>query len=123
MAIVYLPTDEPPALSLHDAFLPVVVPPSSKTEGDNSVRRQAAEDDWDRLGVPAIRTLQVNGGKSPVIDSEIISDIKPLRAYELLSDIGDKHKKCSHHKPLTEKIKSVNTVTLYGFPSLPMLYH
>ena len=121
MAIVYLPTDEPTPLSLHDAFLPVIVPSSSTTKGNSSVRRQAAEDDWDRLGVPVIRTVQANGGKSPVIDGETISDMEPLHAYKLLSNIGNKAKKCNHHKPLTEKIKSVNTVTLYGIPSLPLL--
>jgi hypothetical protein len=117
LAIVYLPTAELPALSLHDAFLPVLIPSSAEMEGDDSVMRQAAEDDWDLLGVPANRTLQV-GGKSSVIDSEATSGIKPLRAYELLSSIGDETKKCSPHRPLTEKIKSVNAVTLYVSPSL-----
>jgi len=124
LAIVYLPTAELPALSLHDAFLPVLVPSSPKLECDNTVIRQAAEDDWDLLGISTTSTLQLDGGNSSVIDSESITDIKPLRVYELLSSIGDEPKKYNpSHKQLAEKIKSVNAVTLYVPASLVLLYH
>jgi hypothetical protein len=123
LAIVYLPTSELPALSLHDAFLPVLVPSSPKLECDNSVLRQAAEDDWDLLGIPAISTLQLEGDTSSVIDSGNMARVKPLRVYELLSNIGDEPKKCKPpHKPLTEKIKSVNAVTLYVSASLVLMH-
>jgi len=93
-------------------------------ECDNTVIRQAAEDDWDLLGISTTSTLQLDGGKSSVIDSESITDIKPQLAYELLSNIGDEHKRCNgSHKQLTEKIKSVNAVTLYVSASLVLLYH
>ena len=111
-------------MSLHDAFLPVLVPSSPKLECDNSVIRQAAEDDWDLLGVSTTSTLHLDGGKSPVIDSGSITDVKPLRVYELLSNIGDEPKKCNPpHKPLTEKMKSVNAVTMYVSASLVLLSH
>lgn len=80
--------------------------------------RQAAEDDWDLLGVPVARILQLGGGKSSVIDSEAITDINPLRAFEMLSNIADESRKCNPHKPLAEKIKSVNAVAMYVSPSL-----
>ncbi len=113
MAIVYLPTTKLPTLGLHDSFLPVLVPSAPNVDGENLVIHQVAEDDLELLAIPSSRILQFGSGGSLVFNSEDLSDVKPSQAYELLCNIGREAKKAVLSRPLTEKLKSVNAVTLY----------
>lgn len=116
LAVVYLPTAKLPTLRLHNSFLPVLVSSSSilPADFDNAVALQAAEDDWDLLCVPADKTLNINGTRSPVFDSNKLLHITSEQAYGVLHDIGRETKKVTL-KPVTEQVKSVNAVTLYIF--------
>ena len=114
MAVVYLPTAKLPTLRLHNSFLPVLVSSSSilPADFDDAVALQAAEDDWDLLCVPADKTLNIGGTRSPVFDSNKLLHITSEQAYRVLHDIGRETKKVAL-KPITEQVKSVNAVTLY----------
>jgi len=114
LAIVYLPTATLPILTWHSSFLPVLIP--SSPDGDDTVIRQAAEDDWDLLAVPPQKTLKIDRGNSPVFDSEELVNVKASDVYHALTSVGDDGKKIGGpQKPLTEQIKSVNAVTMYVF--------
>jgi len=114
LAIVYLPTARLPLITWHDTFLPVLVPCAPEVESQNTVMLQAAEDDWDLLNVPIDQTLRLAAGDSLVFDSEKLSDLKPSKVYELLSNVGQQSKSADHTRPLTEKIK-MNPITMYAF--------
>ena len=115
LAVVYLPTAKLPTLRLHNSFLPVLVSSSIlPADFDNAVALQAAEDDWDLLCVPADKTLNIGGTRSPVFDSNRLVHITSEQAYGVLHDIGRETKKVTL-KPITEQVKSVNAVTLYIF--------
>jgi hypothetical protein len=116
LAIVYLPTAKLPPLRLHTSFLPVLVSSSSilPADFDNAVALQAAEDDWDLLCVPADKTLNIGGTRSPVFDSSKLLHITSEQAYGVLHDFDHETKKVTL-KPITEQVKSVNAVTLYIF--------
>jgi hypothetical protein len=113
LAIVYLPTTKLPTLGLHDSFLPVLVPSAPNIDGENLVIHQAAEDDLELLAIPSSKILQLRSSGSSVFNSEDLPDVKPSQAYDLLYNIGREAKKAVLSKPLTEKLKSVNAVTLY----------
>ena len=116
MAVVYLPTPQLPTLRWHNSFLPVLVSSSIlPSDFDNTFALQAAEDDWDLLCVPADKTLNISGSRSPVFDSNKLLHVSSEQAYGLLQDIGRETKKVTL-KPITEQVKSVNAVTLYIFP-------
>lgn len=113
LAVVYLPTTKLPILPWHTSFLPVFVSSSIlAADFDDAVALQAAEDDWDLLCVPANKTLNIGGTRSPVFDSNKLLHLTPEQAYGVLQDIGRETKKATL-KPITEQVKSVNTVTLY----------
>lgn len=114
LAIVYLPTTKLPILGLHDIFLPVLVP--SAPNRDDKVIHQAAEDDLELLAIPAARILQFGSGGSPLFNSKELPNIKPSQAYDSLCNIGQESTKVVPSKPLSEKLMSVNAVTLYDSP-------
>ena len=116
LAVVYLPTAKLPTLRFHNSFLPVLVSSSSilPADFDDAVALQAAEDDWDLLCVPADKTLNIGGTRSPIFDSNKLLHITSEQAYEVFHDIGRETKKVTL-KPMTEQVKSVNAVTLYIF--------
>ena len=113
LAVVYLPTAKLPTLRLHTSFLPVLVSSSSMLHADfdDAVALQAAEDDWDLLCIPADKTLNIGGTRSPVFDSNKLLHITSEQAYGVLHNIGRESKKATL-KPITEQVKSVNAVTL-----------
>lgn len=111
---MYLPTTKLPTLGLHDSFLPVLVPSAPNIDGENLVH-QAAEDDLELLAIPPSRILQLASNGSLLFNSKDLLDVKPSQAYELLYNIGREAKKAVLSRPLTEKLKSVNAVTLYDF--------
>jgi hypothetical protein len=118
LAVVYLPTPKLPTLRWHNSFLPVFVSSSIlPADFDNTVALQAAEDDWDLLSIPADKTLNIGGTRSPLFDSNRLVHISSEQAYKVLRDIGRETKKVTL-KPITEQVKSVNAVTLYIFLSL-----
>ncbi|KAF9477933.1 hypothetical protein BDN70DRAFT_896145 [Pholiota conissans] len=118
LAIVYLPTPQLPILSWHSSYLPVLVP--SVTELDHEMMAQAAEDDWDLLGVPANKMIKLGYNKSPVLDANELTSIDSTHVYEVLRNIGNDTKKIAALKPLTEHVKSMNAVTLFALMSIIM---
>lgn len=74
---------------------------------------QAAEDDWDLLGVPANKTIKLGFSKSPVLDADELARIDSTHVYEVLRNVGNDTKKITALKPLTEHVKSMNAVTLF----------
>ncbi|KAF9532612.1 hypothetical protein CPB83DRAFT_847066 [Crepidotus variabilis] len=117
-AIVFVPTAKLPLLQWHTAFMPVLVPSGPSAEGDNTVMKQAAEDDWDLLAVPTKKVVKLGSSDSLVFDSSKLSELKPSRVYDVLYDIGHDDEDEETPKPLTEKIKSMNAVTLFGLLSI-----
>jgi hypothetical protein len=91
LAIVYLPATTLPVLSLHNAYLPVLVPvfPTSTDGEAGSVLRHAAEDDWELLGVPANRTVFLNSAKTPVMSADALSRVEPWKAFEVIRNVLD----------------------------------
>ncbi|KAF5359398.1 hypothetical protein D9756_003398 [Leucocoprinus leucothites] len=90
LAIVYLPAATLPVLSLHNAYLPVLVPalPASADQA-GSVLRHAAEDDWELLGVPVNRTIFLNSDKTPVMSTDALSRLESWKAFEVIRSVLD----------------------------------
>lgn len=115
LAIVYLPAAKLPILSWHDAYLPVLVP--SITDLDNNVMLHAAEDDWELLGVPSTKVINLGARKSVIFEPDELSLVS---AAQIIRGVGRDARKIAASKPLTEQVKSVNAVTLcvaFSFPS------
>lgn len=88
----------------------MVIPSFNIADHESAI--QAAEDDWDLLGVPPDRTLSLGLGKSPILDAAGLQAIDSGRLYEALRNIGRDTKKVNVMKPLSEQVKSMNAVTL-----------
>jgi len=97
-------------LAWHDAYLPVLVP--SITDVDKNVMLQAAEDDWDLLGVPTHKVIKLGATRSSVFDANDLISLDSTHVYEAMRDIGREEEQRTPPKPLTEQVKSVNAVTL-----------
>ncbi|KXN89107.1 hypothetical protein AN958_06308 [Leucoagaricus sp. SymC.cos] len=91
LAIIYLPATTLPVLSLHTAYLPVVVPVSSSSADGEAghVLCHAAEDDWELLAVPANRTIILNSDKTPVASADALSRLEPWKAFEVIQNVLD----------------------------------
>ncbi|KAF8910652.1 hypothetical protein CPB84DRAFT_1764270 [Gymnopilus junonius] len=115
LAIVYLPAAKLPVLSWHDAYLPVLVP--SITDLDNNVMLHAAEDDWELLGVPSAKVINLGARKSVIFEPDELSLVS---AAQIIRSVGRDTKKITVSKALTEQVKSVNAVTLFALMSIIM---
>lgn len=103
LAIVYLPTATLPVLSLHSAYLPVLVPTSA--DQVNSVLRHAAEDDWELLGVPAHKTIFLTSDKEHLSNADVLSCLEPYRAFQVI------------HQALDSPARQIKTVSDNGHPT------
>ncbi|KAJ3562310.1 hypothetical protein NP233_g9654 [Leucocoprinus birnbaumii] len=119
LAIVYLPAATLPVLSLHNAYLPVLVPvvPTSSDQA-SSVLRHAAEDDWELLGVPASRTVYLNSDKTPIMNADALSRLEPWKAFEVIRNVLDSP--AQQIKPASENGHPARAVTLFALVSIMM---
>jgi hypothetical protein len=113
LAVVYLPATTLPVLSLHTAYLPVLVPaaPGSKDSDIGSVLRHVAEDDWDLLGVPANKTVTLDSEKSPIFVADALPHIESWKVSETIDNIIDG--RLRRIKAAPDNGHSVRAVTLY----------
>ncbi|KAF9444821.1 hypothetical protein P691DRAFT_796021 [Macrolepiota fuliginosa MF-IS2] len=118
LAIVYLPATTLPVLSLHTAYLPVLVPGGSGDTDDfaGSVLRHAAEDDWELLGVPANRTIVLSSNKTPVLDPGALSYIESWRVFEVVRDVLDNPFR--QIKTVSDNSHPIHAVTFFALVSI-----
>lgn len=117
LAIVYLPATTLPVLSLHTAYLPILVPAASDFKDEGSVLRHAAEDDWELLGVPTNKTIFLGSEKAPVLSADALSHVESWKTFEVIRNILDSP--IQQIRAVSDNGHPVRAVTLYVYPCAP----